>query len=99
LKKQRDENESSKFLKVLESLREDEYLYDVEVEEGDWVDVEEGALVENIMEFEGSKEDKEYMASLEAKHIVLCVHYKSFFEGSANYILQPQVRHPILKKW
>ena len=46
MKKQRDENESSKFLKVLESLREDEYLYDVEVEEGDWLDEEEGVLVD-----------------------------------------------------
>jgi hypothetical protein len=35
LKKQMDEKESSKLLKILESLREDEYLYDVEVEEGD----------------------------------------------------------------
>jgi hypothetical protein len=35
LKMQRDEKESSKFLKVLESLREEEYLYDVEVEEWD----------------------------------------------------------------
>jgi hypothetical protein len=46
LKKQRDENESSKFLEIIECLREDESLYDVEVEERDWFDVEEGVLVD-----------------------------------------------------
>jgi hypothetical protein len=40
LKKQRDAKESSKFLEVLMSLREDEYFHVVEVEEGDWLDEE-----------------------------------------------------------
>ena len=36
------------------------------------------------------------MANLEVKPTVLYVHSMSFFEDSANYILQPQVRNPIL---
>jgi hypothetical protein len=171
LKKQRDEKESLKFLTILESLGEDEYLYDVEVEEREWLDEEgvlvdifellvedtpmenavdfeveqvlanpnqlindrigkrvenkevkfdilekkeplvekhpcmmeevvdllnEGVVKKNIMEFEGSKEDKECMAILEVKPIVLYVHSKYFFEESANYILQPPIFNPIL---
>jgi hypothetical protein len=58
--------------------------------------LKEDAIKENMVEFEGGKEVKECMTNLEVKHMVLCVHSKSFFEDSAKYILQPQVHNPIL---
>jgi hypothetical protein len=44
---------------------------------------------DNIIEFEESKKVKECIANLEVWPIFLCEHSKSFFEDSANYILEP----------
>jgi hypothetical protein len=59
--------------------------------------LKEADFKDNIMEFEESKKVKDCIANLEVRPIVLCEHSKSFFEDSANYILQPQVLNPILK--